>query len=461
MATASPAAPARPLDPRGFPGGPPPANAAPPGFGDGPKPDAGPGFGFMKEAIAYVPYPDAPRRLPMSAEGLEKLAATRVLRQELRDREEEIEQLKRLPDDLIERMGAIGHWLMGAPELVGGGIDYPLQFRILEELGSGTASAGWCVLTHLASSDQTANLSLDAARKIWSKPATVLAGTPAPGGRALRVPGGYQVIDGSWAWSTNSEHAHWFMGGLQIVDSIDEPGLQMFAPPTDGGMPLKMPRMMVAFFPRSDVDLVRGSWDSIGMRASGSGKYAVTDKFVPDEMIIDMMMMMHNPNKLKTIGPVGIGGHASVLLGVARHALELFYELAKHKRPVSFGNTSLLSERPLVQNEIGKAEAKLRAARSYFFEVIDDAWARWSDGEKMSKIDTLNSNIANVHAARTAKEVVQTVFELAGTTSVFQQSPLERVFRDAMTAQAHMSVQEYNYATFGAALAGHPVTLMG
>lgn len=60
--------------------------------------------------------------------------------------------------------------------------------------------------------------------------------------------------------------------------------------------------------------------------------------------------------------------------------------------------------------------------------------------------------LAATHAARASAEVVTAVYQLAGGSSVFLTSPLQRRFRDAHVATQHMMVAPSTYELTGRAL---------
>lgn len=410
-----------------------------------------------------VPYPQIERdtrRVPISESSRIALDKVIAMVPELRSRAKEIELAKRLPQDIIDRMAEAHCWTMASPEelgLGGGEVDYPYQWRIMEELGRGSPTAGWCVLTSLAAATLSNKMTLDGARRLWKSPSTEIAGTPGTGGKALRVEGGYRLVSGNWAWATNSGHATNFMGGFQVVDHIDEELISF--PPRPGLRVTKLPEIRIAYFERSDVTIGSDSWHTLGLRGTHSGTFSVTDVFVPEEMTVPMM----GPNIGTTKGPVGIGGHAAVMVGAARWALEYLHVLAGSKDPVTVGGTSgSLRTRPIVQAKIAEIEIRFRAARAQFFDIIHDCWARWlDDPSSITRSDHLLSQMANVYTARICKQTVDEIFEICGTSGLFDGEDLQYIVRDMMTMQAHMSVQTKNYESYGKALTGIDTAIWG
>jgi alkylation response protein AidB-like acyl-CoA dehydrogenase len=54
-----------------------------------------------------------------------------------------------------------------------------------------------------------------------------------------------------------------------------------------------------------------------------------------------------------------------------------------------------------------------------------------------------------VHAAQSAAQATDVVYTLAGGTSVFESSPLQRCLRDAHVATQHLMVSPRLYETLG------------
>jgi alkylation response protein AidB-like acyl-CoA dehydrogenase len=69
--------------------------------------------------------------------------------------------------------------------------------------------------------------------------------------------------------------------------------------------------------------------------------------------------------------------------------------------------------------------------------------------------------LAATHAARTSAEVVRALYDLAGGPAIYDDSPLQRRFRDAYTATAHFQVNAASRELQGRILLGEPAdTLM-
>src|SRR5207245_7579474 len=102
------------------------------------------------------------------------------------------------------------------------------------------------------------------------------------------------------------------------------------------------------------------------------------------------------------------------------------------------------------------AEASLRAARALYYEAIDAAWQAAAEEQPVSVALRSGIRLAATHAARTSADVVRSMYDLAGGPAIYDDSPLQRRFRDAHTATAHFQVNEASRALPGRILLGQP-----
>src|SRR5437868_9393086 len=95
----------------------------------------------------------APNITPLEGLGGDEILANiQAIRQTLQARGEEIEKLRRIPDDVLEIVRQTGAFRMMMPRIWGGPEMDPMQInQALEELALGNASVAWCVMIQIDS----------------------------------------------------------------------------------------------------------------------------------------------------------------------------------------------------------------------------------------------------------------------------------------------------------------------
>jgi indole-3-acetate monooxygenase len=132
---------------------------------------------------------------------------------------------------------------------------------------------------------------------------------------------------------------------------------------------------------------------------------------------------------------------------VARAALTTFYDLAGAKTPRRM--RGLLRDQPMVQADIGLAEAHLRAGRAFLTEAVRDLWAAVSATGTISLDHRAALRIAATHAMWLAVQVVDTVYNAAGATAVYEGHPLQRAFQDIHVISQHLQARRAHYELVG------------
>lgn len=140
-------------------------------------------------------------------------------------------------------------------------------------------------------------------------------------------------------------------------------------------------------------------------------------------------------------------GIASVALGNARGAIEELVNLATSKRPQS--SARRLADQPYTRTEVARAEAQVQSARAFLYDAVQTTWDKAVQGTAVSIEDRARLRLAATHATRTSAEAVTAMYQLAGGSSVFLSSSLQRRFRDAHVATQHMMVAPSTYELAG------------
>ncbi len=371
------------------------------------------------------------------------LAAARSLRPLILAFREELEQGRRLPLPLVEAMREAGIFRIAMPRAWGGlELDPIVQFQIFEELSIADASVGWCAGIGSVGGFFTAYMDQDAARALYPDIDLITAGANRPQGRATVVAGGgggYNV-SGRWNFGSGCQHADRMVGGVLLFDG-DSPIVS-----AAGG-----PEVRLCYLPREACEIV-DTWASTGLRGSGSHDYAVHDLFVPAEHLIDLANgPVQRPGALYAYRWLFLNVHPPVALGIARAAIMALQELAASK--VTMFRTGLRDE-VYVQTAIARAEAAVASARSYYLDVLGGIWATVNAGDEPSPEQRAAFRLAIVHSHTASLEAVELIYQAAGGSSVYAQSPLDHYLRDLHTINQHVVVGPRTYQTAGRVLLG-------
>ncbi len=360
----------------------------------------------------------------------------------------ESERHRRVPAKVIQAMKDAGLFRMMTPRSLGGlELDPVTCARVFEEVARFDSAASWVLQAANSGDFYCARLSDKGAEEIYAGgPDTMIALSVHPPMKAIPVDGGYRVSGQSHLGSGINE-ADWIM---VLVLPAGTEGLRG------------------AFLPKRDVTVV-DTWDSMGMRGTDSNTASVADAFVPIIRTWPLQPTFEAGSHFR--GPLyrypslgeGIVVLAPVALGVARLAIDEFKRLALGKTP--FMSATSLSERPVAQMALGKAEGVLSAARSFFHATATEAWERTLAGRASTREEKGTLMLAAVHLMQSSVEAVDHICGVAGTSGVYTRSPIERAFRDVHTARHHGWVSESRYGTYGQIALGlepdFPVAVFG
>jgi alkylation response protein AidB-like acyl-CoA dehydrogenase len=373
------------------------------------------------------------------------LDIARALAPRIRARAAEIEAARQLPHDLVMEIANARLFKVALAEDEGGlGADILTTLRVIEEVARADGSTGWCLAMGINTFRQSAQFEPAVRRKLFhSDPVGVSAGSANPRGRALAVPGGYRVT-GHWLFASGCMHSSLLHGACKVFD---------------GDTPRRRPNgdqeVRIAYFSPKSLGRIVDTWNVSGMRGTGSHDIVVDDAFVPEEhtfSALDTRARVTGPmNRMHGFDLAGCG-FCCVGLGVARAALDAFVELAQSKIPRSA--PGLLRDRVMVQAQVGEAEALLRSGRALLFDVVEEMWNTVLARDLVTESQRSDLRMAMTHAAQNAARATHMVCVAAGTTSIFESSPLERYARDAEVVTRHNQLQFVNYEAVGRTLLG-------
>lgn len=357
---------------------------------------------------------------------------------------DEIESRRALPDPLMERLVEAGLFSIYTPAEYGG-LDLPLPaaLEVVEEVARLDGSTGWTIALGVVNGLFTAALSEAAAATIFKNGSALVTGAPGFGVRAEAVDGGY-VLTGQWPFCSGARNASW---------------MTVAAPVFDHGEPRVGPSgpvMVLAFMPPHDVEIL-DTWHVTGLRGTGTHDLRVKEAFVPGEMTGGFALpagpVALRPRPLTRIPIMTafcVAQSPAVCLGIARRAVDEFRELALTKES-PFGGK--LGEQALTHSSLARAEAAIRSARAYWAAAVTSLWQAAGAAE-VSLEERTAARLAALTAVENSVAAVDALYRLAGSSSLFASSPLDRCWRDVHAAAQHIQVQAGRWETSGRVLLG-------
>ena len=391
----------------------------------------------------------------LSPGAVDSLTAAVALQPAIRAASDQIEQERRLPPELVRKLKQAGVFRMTMPRNWGGAeLDPVSQLRVLEELSYADGSVGWCATIGCDTGYLSAYLDQGAAREMFDID-TITAGNLArAAGQARRVAGGYRVT-GRWPFASGCRHADWMIASCLVYDD------EVQAVNDDGA-----PVTRVCFLSPGDCQII-DTWNTIGLRGTGSNDFSATDVFVPEARSFNYQLLKPlRRDPLYSFPGFIAGKFGAVPLGVARAALDATIELVRRSsaRSVVKGNKFIASH-PLIeenhmQTGIAQAEAMIGSARSYLYEQTARVWQLLVSGQRPTPVDTGRHSIAYINAYRACREAVDQLYCLAGAPVIFACSPLDRLLRDMHTMAQHVLAGPTSFEIAGRMLLGADMVRM-
>lgn len=338
-----------------------------------------------------------------------------------------IETERGLPSPAVEALVRCGAFKLLVPKVFGGAEAHPATFvAVLDQIARADGSAGWCAMIGATSGLMSVHLDEDIAREIYARDDAVTCGVFAPMGRAEKTDGGYRV-SGRWPFASGSAHSQWRMGGAIVMGPTGPAEL----------LPSGAPDVRSVLF-RADETRIIDTWDTCGLRGTGSHDIEASDVLVPSSRTFSLLTgkPKHAGYTLPFFGVLA-AGVAAVGLGIARAAIDTFVTMAKTKTPP--GSKRTLAHRELVQLDVAKAEAKLLSARAFLLEAVSDATP--ADGATPPSLALrARLRLAACHAAEESAAVTALMYQAGGGSAIYAKSPLQRQFRDSHVVTHHVMV---------------------
>lgn len=360
------------------------------------------------------------------------LERAHALLPKLRERAAITEEKRRLPPETERDFHDAGLFKILQPKRVGGSeLDYVALVDFADVVAHADASVAWN-LANLASHHWMLGMFDQRAQDlIWNENVNALIASSFvfPAGRATKVAGGYK-LSGRWPFSSGVDSSTWNMLAGIVSSDDDADGVEY----------------RVFLLPQSDYKII-DTWNSTGLKGTGSNDVEAKDVFVPEHMTLAVKDVgggptpgsAVNPGALYTLPvfalfPFVLSGAA---LGNAQACLDDYVNIALHR--ASTYNRAKLGDLQTTQIKIAEASAKIDAARLIMRRTCLDAMADARHNIVPKLAEKTKYRRDGAYAVNLCTEAVSLLFSASGARGLYTTGALQRQFRDAHAINAHIA----------------------
>ncbi|MBV9503702.1 MAG: oxidoreductase [Acidobacteriia bacterium] len=370
----------------------------------------------------------------------ELVARADAMRATLRERQARCEESGRLPPETHDDFVKAGFYRTLQPRCFGGyELDLPAFVKVIIAISRGCTESGWVLALISGHPVLLAGFPEQAQREAYGETGEFRApGVALPGGSATPVEGGYRV-KGAWDYSSGCDVGTHFLG-MTLLNREDSP------------VPAGLAWVLLDRHQFNIVD----NWNVIGMQGTGSRRVVVEEVFVPEHRLMRWAdaqgkmasafpgLALHaNPLYHGSKVPVLISEIASVAVGAARGALDVYDETLRRKRR-SFPPFEPLCEVPEFQQHFGTAQSLVDTAEAALLQMAADymEYARLAqEGIPFSDEVERRLLLIEQQCVRLAWDAVELMFRTAGSASAAKSSVLGRYFRNVAVIRTHLTLQ--------------------
>lgn len=362
----------------------------------------------------------------------EMLQRAHALVPKLRERAAITEEMRRLPPETERDLHEAGLFRILQPKRVGGSeLDYVALVDFSDVIGLADASVAWN-LANLASHHWMLGMFDERAQDlIWKDnvDALIASSFVFPAGRATRVKGGYK-LSGRWPFSSGVDSSTWNMLAGIVSSEDDADGVEYRV-----------------FLLKQDDYKIIDTWNSTGLKGTGSNDVEARDVFVPEHMTLAVRDVAGGPTPGSVVNPSPLYALpvfslfpfvlSGAALGNAQACLDDYVETARHR--ASTYNRAKLGDLQTTQIKVAEASAKIDAARLVMRRTCIDAMADAQRGDVPLLAEKTKYRRDGAYAVNLCTEAVSLLFSASGARGLYTTGVLQRQFRDAHAINAHIA----------------------
>jgi 3-hydroxy-9,10-secoandrosta-1,3,5(10)-triene-9,17-dione monooxygenase len=368
----------------------------------------------------------------VNSEFAELLARAEATLPKLRERAPAAELARRIPDETIAELQSAQLFDLQKPRRYGGfELAMPEFVELVATVGRACGSTAWILGVTAERAWLLAKFLTQAQDDVWGpKSDALITSSITPNGKATPVSGGYR-ISGRWNFVSGIDCADWCV-------------FCSTAPPlVEGGAN----RVIYVLLPRADCEVI-DTWYVAGLAATGSRDVALHDVFIPEHRTVAMQELKDGGGPglkannaplyrlpLIAFNPFSI---LAPLLGIATGALEQTLIGAKSRKMITTGASAATQQ--IVQLKIAESAADIDAARALIMADCRESMRAVEIGGPFSVELRLQVRRNQAYCAKLLVAAVDRLFTVAGGRGIYLDNYMQRAFRDAHAAGAHLGL---------------------
>jgi 3-hydroxy-9,10-secoandrosta-1,3,5(10)-triene-9,17-dione monooxygenase len=378
------------------------------------------------------------------------LDGVRDLLPTFRERAEEAERLRVVPEANIKELEETGFFRLLQPKRFDGFESSPIDFyTAVRDVASACGSTGWVSSVVGVHPWQVALFADEAQQAVWGEDtSTRLSSSYAPTGKAVVADGGY-TLSGKWSFSSGCDHCSWVLLGGLVFNAE--------------GQVVDFKTFMV---PRKDYTII-DVWNVVGLRGTGSNDILVEDVFIPEAFTLSMgeTGQCRGPGQEQNTSDLYKLPFHSVftttictpIIGMAMGAYAEHVEMQqKRSRAAYLGEKASLD--PFAAVRIAKASSEIDAAWALTMQNIREEEAMVAKGEPIPLGLRLKVRRDQVLGTQRAIDAIDALFEASGGRALAEGTYLQRAWRDAHAGRVHAANDpERALQMYGAHEFGHKI----
>lgn len=353
----------------------------------------------------------------------------------LRDQAGRIEEARRIPDDVAERLTETGLFRLLRPSRFGGLASSPRHaWEATIIVAQGCSSCAWLAGLTSANIMMLGKFSAEAQSEIFAPKVSpvvpMLTGGVGHDITAEPVDGGI-LLSGKWRYASGVDIADWL-------------GLLVNVP---NGAGTATPHIVLV--PQSEFNIDHQSWRVIGMRGTGSKNIALSKSFVPTHRFMSWADLQigkkHSacPNTERCFEfPLNTAFAMSVLaptLGVAKACSDETISIMRSR--VSSGNQQAQINDKISQVDAGTAAATMSLLREFLLAETAAIERRIENDQVLTAEERALSRTKIAIASKQALVCSQRLFAALGGSLLPEGTQIERLFRDIHAMSSHFLLQ--------------------